>query len=282
VADGVERGSSPGQFRRIETLDERLHRDFSQGLLLRRFASVSPDAVDRVPPPLAQSQAEELVRDAFNALVSVTLATKDARLAIRQVEVPPPANWLSELDIPLLKFVQVQVDTFSVLAYSTIDRVLLLVNVVCGLDIPPRECSFGAVAKRIASGEPRLFLNLQELRKLTSDLAEARHLFVHRGEGRAVDVFSDVRRLDLILEEFSLPRDSVELNVDGAQERAVIAMTQDAERIEEGLRELKGALLGIYDRELARLGGISLPDKETIEKALAVLRWFAGGPEPIR
>jgi len=259
------------------SFDERL----SLALTLHwvhRSARLGPDGIPA--KSVLDSPVDRYVLDVSAAASRLDVCIRHGKVTIKQIDSPPPQEWLHNIGLSEYEFYQHLLDTGTVIVHSALDRGLLFLNTVLALGLESRLCNFDSVKKHIRESFPQILKATAHLRELVFPIAASRHHYVHRGESRALNLFSGVRRMHAITKAFSVPTDGVRIKDTEARWELLKTLRSETAATEDALRELKESARGAFTNRLSDVGGLSPPTEVEIERFVQVTEYFQGGPIP--
>ena len=220
------------------------------------------------------------VRETRNLVSRLLWAFEDSKGLITQCKTPPPDSWLASVGLDGFGYAQQQVDSFTAILYSALDRTLHLVSQVLGLSIAPRNVRFSTVLPRLRVLEPGMAAALEDLRAAGNPLALPRHRLLHRGERRRVELFSEVRRAKQCVSAFNPDDATIRFNLDAARAALITEMATDYSRMKSGVSEVLGLLTDPYQLGLAKVGGVDSPTPVEVKRANEMVAYLGGGDRP--
>ena len=245
---------------------------------LKRLAHLNSDGTP--PQWVVELQPFRYVLDVLNNMTNVRSAINQCRSLANQAAAPPPSSWLDTIDLTTMSFRQQVLDLFTVVLHSTLDRMLLLTNVVHVLGMTPRNCTLKQVQSALSHKNEALLKALDRLKSAIDPLTDARHSYVHRGEHRRLELFTDLVHLRTILESFKVPIENVVLNEEDADENLLSALRVDMLSVDSAAAGSLEALLDPYESQVEQLGGIQRPTGVEAQRAVQVIAYFGGGKRP--
>lgn len=159
------------------------------------------------------------------------------------------------------------------------DRTLLLTNAVLGLRITLRNCTLGNLKKVLNSRLPDLVAKLTELDRTIKPIADARHLFAHRGQSRVIAMFSAIGYAKAAAQALGAPVEGVHFNDEQALKELLQTMHQDIDMIEREVGPVLDTLHKPYLEHLQELGGVTIPSEAEMTRASAFLKHVGGGQQ---
>lgn len=262
---------SATQFGRLVTESAALH-------FAKRLAHSEPNGAPS--SAVLSNPSQQYVMEVLNHLYAVRSAVRDSESLVDQVRIPPPEPWLREMCLDADRYRQQLLDLFTIVIHSVLDRTLLLTNVVCRLEIAPRDCSLRAIAQATLRTGLSISNELVSLREAVLPIADARHLFAHRGEHRDAGVFSAVQRAKLITQGMHADTTGLVFNDTGAVAGLLRIMEADLRSVSAPLVRVLSKLCVPFDAALDSIGGPDIPSAEELSKAKAMIEYFAGGERP--
>jgi Cthe_2314-like HEPN len=220
------------------------------------------------PQALINCPAYKYVEDVQDKLSKVNEAIKQCQIVARQVEIPPPNDWLNNIGLTLADHFEKQLNDATLFLFSISDKSLLLINSVLDLKIDPRKCRHKNVEARITDNAD-LLKALQQLNLTVKPLEDLRNFYVHRGESRRTDlleIFSLIQKVSQ-RREFR-PDQDVQLYT---QKQLLETISSEITKMEAVVEEIKGALLSQYSKRLEELGGIIMPNGEELNEFREIL-----------
>lgn len=247
-------------------------------LMSKRLAHINSEG--HPPEWLLNNPSHLYVLEASSKANKVTNSVEHAKSIIKQIENPPPEEWLSKVGISKNKFIQQHIDLFSVVLFSSLDRSLLLANLLMGIGKTEKEVTYKKVIKSIEKINPVIAEILDDLYKETESLADHRNHFSHRGLNRNSGRFSSVHRVKVITQIFNVPMENVRLLDSEAESELVEMLYKEVSNIEPILLRFLEAVAVYYIEGLNRLGGLDMPSEEELERAQLATEYFSGGTKP--
>lgn len=269
----LEMSELASQLRLLVTRDGTRH-------LVKRFCSLGQDG--RPDPRLLSSPPHQFVDEVINQLHTTEEAIQHGEVVLRQLKLMPPVEWLQKIGISRSDYVQQQVDGFTTVVYSVLDRALILTNTIYQLQYDARKCTFRSISDALEVRDSIFVEKLGVLKKAVDPLADHRHFYVHRGENRKVELFSDVRRLEQLVDVFQLPTVGLILNEVGAFQRVIEVLEGDIGRVKIALIQVLNVLADPYCTAMHRLGGIKEPTQEEVLKAGRIMQYWSSEDRPMR
>lgn len=244
----------------------------------KRLAHINSEG--HPPEWLLKSPSHFYVLEASRKANKVTNSIDYAKSLIKQIENPPSEEWLSDVGLSKNKFIQQNIDLFSVVLFSSLDRSLLLANLLMDIGKAEKEVTYRKVIKSIEKINPAIAEILSELYKETESLADHRNYFSHRGLNRKTGRFSSVHRLKVITQLFNIPMENVKLLESEAESDLVEMLCKEVSNIEPVLLRFLEAVAVYYIEGLNKLGGLDVPSEEELERAQLATEYFSGGAKP--
>jgi len=247
-------------------------------LMFKRLAYINSEG--HLPEWLSNNPPHLYVLEASNKAMKVTNSIEHAKSIIKQIENPPPEDWLSIVGLSKNKFIQQHIDLFSVVLFSSLDRSLLLANLLLDIGKTEKEVTYKKIIKSIEKVSPAIAGILGELYKATESLADYRNHFSHRGVNRNTGRFSSVYRVKLITQLFDVPMENVKLLDNEAGTELVEMLSKEVSDIEPIILRFLEAVAMYYVDGLNKAGGLEMPSEEELQRAQLVTEYFSGGAKP--
>lgn len=242
--------------------------------LIRRLANLDRDGS---PPDWTLTAPNHaFVLETQNRLGKVRAALTASRSLITQCSNPPPLSWLESVGLGELSYTQQQVDQFTAILFSTLDRTLHLVRHVLDLPLNPHNVRFSTVLPRVRIPHPVLGKAIEVLREVGRSLANDRHGFLHRGDHRCIELFSEIQRAQQCVLAFEPEESEIRWNLEGARSAAVFRMSGDFESVGTAACRALELLTTNYEQRLNRLGGVDAPTRDEMRRANEVISRLGG------
>jgi len=257
-------------------LDRRLINDLSSHILwvMATFGKEEDPQRDVLESPPMQYSHK-----VFSLSSKVSSGISDSSQLIRQVAQPPPETWLTEIGVTKTEFIQQSLDMFTVVLYSLLDRCLHLTNIILSSELKPRNVTYDRLSKKLKSNHSVVATALSDLKDAVSPLAEPRHFFVHRGEGRESRL-SHTQLLATIQKQLPALIDPAKIDYATARVDIMVLIQKDFETVSACVRKVKNVLFQPYMSKLNALGGIPELTKDELLRAKDIMNWAETGIEP--
>lgn len=247
-------------------------------LMSKRLAYINSEG--HPPEWLLNDPSHLYVLEASNKTKKATNSIEHAKSIIKQIENPPPEEWRSKVGLSKNKFIQQQIDLFSVVLFSSLDRSLLVANLLMDIGKTEKEVTYKKVIKSIEKINPVIAEVLGELYKATESLADHRNHFSHRGSNRNTGRFSSVYRVKVITQLFNVPMENVKLLENEAESELVELLRKEVSDIEPILLRFLESVAVYYIDGLNKMGGLDMPSEEELERAQLATEYFSGETKP--
>jgi hypothetical protein len=199
---------------------------------------------------------------------------------VQQIRHTPPAKWLRTIDLTKTEHQQQTLDHFTLVLYSTLDRCLLLPNVILELGIHDRRLTLKSARQALETIAPEVLQAILELRDTVTPISDPRHFYAHRGEPRWVPVFSDTSRARQIAAAVDAPLAGVDFDDRNAWEELLNTMELEVDGVGTATVRVLDSMTPYYEELRDKLGGVDSPTHDEQRRAILALRYFRGGDQP--
>ncbi len=268
---GTETLLDTSAFLKLVAFDFRMH-------MLKRLAYINSEG--HPPENILNDPRHLYVIETSDKLMKVKNAIDHAKLLIKQIEIVPSQDWLESIGITKYEFIQQNVDLFSVVLFSSLDRALLLANFLMNLIGSEKEVTYKKIIGSIRKQRESVADLLTELYKETADLADHRNFFSHRGKNRNAGRVSSIRRIKVITQLFNVPMDNTVFLDDEAEKELAELLRKEVSLIEPILLKFLESVSSIYIEGINKIGGIDMPNEEELSRAALAIEYFNGGTRP--
>lgn len=109
-------------------------------IMSKRLAYINSEG--HPPKWLSNNPSHLYVLEASNKARKVTHSIEHAKSIIKQIENPPPEDWLPIVRSSKNKFIKQHIDLFPVVLFSSLDRSLLLANLLLDIGKTEKEVTY--------------------------------------------------------------------------------------------------------------------------------------------
>lgn len=234
-----------------------------------------------IPKWRTEKESSQQIIDVFNRTSYIQSNIDNAYTIIKQIEQPPPIEWLEQFDLTVMCYRQRHIDWFTTTVHTTLDLVLLLINNVYILRIPEKKCRIKKIEKIISKPYPNLRDKLSILVNAISDISEDRHNIIHRGDHRKISPFYSTYYAYTATKAWNPDYlDEVDFCEDESLDKVISILNANIDKIRGAVIEVLNELTNPYLAKIKELGGPNVPTEEERPKAIAVIEYFSGGPKP--
>lgn len=258
-------------FLKLVGLDFQMH-------FLKRLAYINAEGL---PSERVINDPRHLyVQETSNKSLKVKDAIEHAESLIKQIEIPPPQEWLNLVGLSRHDFIQQNVDLFSVILFSSFDRSLLLANFLLGEIENEKEVTYKKIIKSIRADNPLTAELLSDLHHETRNLADHRNFFSHRGIKRRIGRFSEIHRAKVITRLFNVSVETVNFQDSDAEKELIAELRKEVTSFESIIFRFLDSLSLKYLEVINQLGGIDMPNDDELLRAKLAIEYFQGGEMP--